>query len=753
MPYPLHILALLSATATLPLLFLAHLPELNKLISLLTASLLLLVLPVKFLRYLGITGMLAVWSMLAAQQSLAPLSKLTAGTVTATAEITQVLHEKGRLVVKLRDDGKRPLFPPLYASVLTGQLNMAWCAGQRWKMRLRLRPVHGNLNEGGFDAQRFALANSAPLRGVLVAAEPLDNRCSWRHDIMAHAQKQYQFLPWHSVMTALLFGDRQGLTAETRAVLRDTGIAHLMAISGMHISLAASLGWAAARIFQFLMPAWRIRYPLPLLFSLSIAGIYCWLSGNGPPALRAMTALTLWAIVRFQGINYSSWHIWLVCVGGILFFDPVAVLSDSFWLSVLAVATLLFWFQWFPLPARWRNHKRWMLLQLMHLQTGMMLLLIPVQVFIFHGVSLTTLPANIFAIPIVSFITVPALLLALLMPAESLAFPLWWLADRSLALVFKLLNFLPEGWLWLGKKAFIAGLLVWLLFIAFRLGWWRRAPTALFAACCVPCLWHITRDQPEWRFDMLDIGHGLATVISRNGHALVYDTGNRWPGGSAAQQALLPWLKWQGLTVDEIIISHQHLDHIGGLDDMQRAWPEATIRSALMLPGHQPCIAGMRWQWQNLHFSALWPLSVNAHGNNNDSCVLKVDDGRYQLLLTGDLEADAEKNLLKRNRWSLKADLIQVPHHGSKTSSSPAFLRNVKGSVALASVARYNAWRLPSANVIKRYGKNGYQWFDTAHAGQLSVEFYRDRWQVKGLREQIMPRWYHQWFGVQGESR
>lgn len=753
MPYPLHVMALLVTLATLPLLFLAQLPEVNHLNGMLIVALVLLMLPQRLLRSMGIVGMLMVWALLAAQQSIEPIVKLSAGIINARTEITHVLHEKGRLTVKIVEHDHQRLFPPVYASVTPEKFEETWCAGQRWEMALRLRPVHGRLNEGGFDAQRFALANVTPLQGRLLSARVLDSRCSWRQRLMTYAQRQYQHLPWQGVMDALLFGDRQGMSAETKDLLRDTGIAHLMAISGMHIGLAAWLGWLVARLVQFLLPAWRIRYPLPLLFSLSVAAVYCWLSGSNPPALRAITALTLWALVRFQGINCSSWQIWLICVGAILFIDPMAVLSDSFWLSIVAVAILLIWFQWFPLPARWRYRKRWMLFQLTHLQLGMLLLLAPVQIFIFHGLSLTSLPANLLAIPIVSFITVPALLFALLMPVGWLASPLWWVADRSLALTFHLLSLLPQGWLWLGKEALIVSLIVWLLLIAFRLGWWQRAPTALFAACCLPALWHMTRVEPEWRLDMLDIGHGLAMVISRNGHALIYDTGNRWPGGSAARQTLLPWLRWHGLTVDEIIISHQHLDHSGGLADMQQAWPKAVVRSALTLAGHQPCVAGMRWQWQQLELEVLWPLTLGAQGHNNDSCVVRIDDGRYRILLTGDLEAAAEKALLRRDRLALRADIIQVPHHGSKTSSSAVLLRNVKGSLALASVARYNAWRLPSDEVIRRYGKNGYRWRDTSRSGQLSVGFYRDGWQVKGLREQIMSRWYHQWFGVQSESR
>lgn len=753
MPYPLHILALLTTLATLPLLFLAQLPTIYQLAGLLAAAAVLILLPVRLLRLIGTGAILCVWTLLTARQSIAPLIALSEKTIEARVEITQVLPEKERLIVRIDAYDHKHLSPAIYASVGVKTLAYNWCAGQLWEMTLRLRPVHARLNEGSFDAQRFALANRTPLQGRVLAASPVSKRCSWRQRLMSYAQQQYQHLPWRGVMTALLFGDRQQVTTETRVLLRDTGIAHLMAISGMHISLAASLGWVVARALQFLLPAWRIGYALPLLFSLGVAVLYCWLSGSSPPAVRALTALTLWALVRFQHVNCSSWRIWLICLGGMLFFDPLAVLSDSFWLSVLAVGILLFWFRWFPLPARWRWRKRWLLLQLIHLQLGMLLLLAPVQIFIFHGLSLTSLPANVIAIPIVSFITVPALLFGLLMPAAGLAVPFWWVADRSLALTFYLLTLLPEGWLWLDKDALIASAIVWLLLVAFRLGWWWRAPAALAVACCLPSLWHITRVEPEWRLDMLDIGHGLAVVVSRNGHALVYDTGNRWPGGSAAQQTLLPWLRWHGLAVDEIIISHQHLDHIGGLEDMQRAWPDAIVRSALARPGHQPCIAGQRWRWQALTLDALWPHAVNSLGHNNDSCVVRIDDGRYRVLLTGDLEASAEKALLLQDRLALKADIIQVPHHGSKTSSSAPLLRNINGSVALASAARYNAWRLPSPRIIERYQQNGYHWRDTAHSGQISIAFYADRWQVKGLREQIMPRWYHQWFGVKGESR
>lgn len=275
----------------------------------------------------------------------------------------------------------------------------------------------------------------------------------------------------------------------------------------------------------------------------------------------------------------------------------------------------------------------------------------------------------------------------------------------------------------------------------------------MFSLLVTLIYWRQTLPQPDWRIDMLDVGHGLAVVISRQGKAVIYDTGNRWPGGDAGERIIAPWLRWQGIEPQQIILSHIHLDHSGGTDSLLRAWPQLTVRSALGQPGHLPCYAGERWQWQRLDFQVLWPEKGNQRGQNNDSCVLLIDDGKYRVLLTGDLESAGERSLVARYKAALQADIIQVPHHGSSTSSTGLLLRNVKGSAALASVARYNAWRLPSAQIIQRYQDNGYQWHDTALSGQLSVQFINENWQVKGLREQIMPRWYHQWFGVPRESR
>ena len=128
--------------------------------------------------------------------------------------------------------------------------------------------------------------------------------------------------------------------------------------------------------------------------------------------------------------------------------------------------------------------------------------------------------------------------------------------------------------------------------------------------------------------------------------------------------------------------------------------------------------------------------------------MVKIDDGEQSILLTGDIEAQAEMAMLSHRWRNLASTLIQVPHHGSNTSSSMPLVQRAEGKIALASAARYNAWHFPSAKVVRRYGKEGYTWLDTPHSGQISVTFSQHNRQIRRLREHNLPRWYHQWFGA-----
>lgn len=158
------------------------------------------------------------------------------------------------------------------------------------------------------------------------------------------------------------------------------------------------------------------------------------------------------------------------------------------------------------------------------------------------------------------------------------------------------------------------------------------------------------------------------------------------------------------------------------------------IRSPLNWEHHQPCVRGEAWQWQGLRFSAHWPLQGSNDKGNNHSCVVKVDDGTNSILLTGDIEAPAEQKMLSRYWQQVQATLLQVPHHGSNTSSSLPLIQRVNGKVALASASRYNAWRLPSNKVKHRYQLQGYQWIDTPHQGQTTVNFSAQGWRISSLR-------------------
>lgn len=732
-----------------PLLWLPELPTLPVTGALTLLACVLCVKAGQF-RIVGLSLLFFCWGILAAQKIVLPANTLTGKPLQAEVAIVAIDDETTYYGELLRINGKRQF--PAPGIVLYGQaLPDIACAGQVWNMTIRARAVHGQLNDGMFDSQRYAISLHRPLTGRFTQAWIMKQQCSLRARFVSSLMQELGQYPWQQVMLALAVGERSAVPAEIKLLLQQTGTSHLMAISGLHISLVAMLGWAIVRGIQRLLPCRWIDWRMPLCCSFMVAFVYAWLSGLQPPALRTLIATGVWLLLRLSGRRWTPWSVWLCCVAAILILDPLAVLAQSLWLSAFAVATLIFWYQWVP----FRRVRGGVVVNaiwgLVHLQSGLMLLLLPLQVIVFHGVSWISLPANLAAVPLVTLGEIPLLLASMGLHFTGpgvLEKNVWFLADRLLAGLFWYLRTLPQGWQNIDYRWQGLVILPWLGIILWRLNGWLKWPASVLA-CCAILSFPLWRQKPAqaWSVTMLDVGQGLSVVIARNGKALLYDTGLAWPGGDSAQQLIVPWLRWHHLQPEGIILSHEHLDHRGGLNTLVRTWPVLWVRSPLRWQGHQPCFRGVNWRWQGLTFRAFWPLPGTREKGNNRSCVVRVDDGQHSVLLTGDIEIPAEMSMLSHYWQHLASTLIQVPHHGSGTSSSRALLQAVGGRAALASAARYNAWHFPSGKVKTRYLQQHYQWVDTPHQGQVTVDFSPKGWRIKRLRDQIYRRWYHQRFG------
>ncbi|WP_145601751.1 ComEC family protein [Yersinia frederiksenii] len=750
--------AIAIVAGLLPLIFLPQLPGAVTISALLVLGGLLWISGNTYCQCLTLALISFAWGGWHGDKVLMQIELLTQGEQQVVGTINSShlnWSDDDKVLVGIQQVNGQRVFPPINVT-LKWQKGLSYCAGQQWRFRLKMRGVHSLLNEGGFDSQRWAIANRRPLQGRVIHAQLLDTRCSARQQIIRAVERQLGAYGQREILLALAFGERRQLASQLWAMLRDTGTAHLMAISGLHIAMAALFGGGLARCVQFLLPVSWIRPQFPLLIGWLVAMIYVWLAGANPPAVRAGIALTLWLLLRLAGVSCSAWQVWLWALVLILLNDPLAVLSDSFWLSCLAVFSLICWCYWMPLSSRFKTSWYGLPIRWFHLQLGMMLLLMPLQIGLFQGISLLSIPANLWAVPIVSFMTVPCVLLALVFTLfPTIAAVFWLLADMSLTAVFLPFDYLNVGWLYTGTTSIALGYGGWLVMLIWRFQWWRNYTIGIMILCANLILLTQRRDEYRWRVDMLDVGHGLAMVIERDRKAIIFDTGNRWATGSVASRIILPYLRWRGLTVEQIILSHDHLDHTGGLAELRAAFPQATVRAPFPVKNDVstlPCKQGEQWQWQGLSFEVLWPEAQVVNAQNDDSCVIRIDDGKHRLLLTGDLEMKGEHQLVKYYRTKLVSTLLQVPHHGSNTSSTAPFLRAVRPEIALTSVARYNQWHLPARKVIQRYQKNSIIWRDTSISGQLSVYFYSDSWQINGYREQLMPRWYHQQFGVRSHN-
>ena len=622
-------------------------------------------------------------------------------------------------------------------------------AGERWQMRIKLRRPHGEVNPGGFDFERIAAANQIDAVGYIVKLgpriQPAQGIAALRERLSDQIAAAVPEPRERALLQALSVGDTRGLSDADWDLMRASGITHLIAISGLHVTLLATLGAGFAYGFCWLFPNITRYLPRPQLCAavgLLCATGYALLAGFGVPAQRTLLMLAALLLGILLKRVQSLWQGFALALLAVLLVDPLVVLSPGAWLSFSAVALLIIVFgQRFPRLGWWR--------ELVAAQLLMTLGLLPLSLVFFGQAALAAPVANLVAVPLVSLVIVPLVLAAtvlLLCAQAALAAPLlklaavfwhWLLAFLTTISAPAVMTqyFAPPSAIALVLAS--AGVL--LLFsprgVALRSYAWLLLLPMLIPKLAQPI------PSGEFRLTVFDVGQGLSALVQTTHHALLFDAGPGNPEGSnAGESVVVPSLRALGVNqLDLIMLSHADSDHAGGLAAVRRAFASPVSTSASdKISDSRACIAGQKWQWDGVEFTVLHPNPGLPYLANQSSCVLKIQGqtSAASALLPGDIDAVIESRLLRTQTAQLAASLLVSPHHGSAGSSSIEFLAAVKPSVVLYPTGYANRFDFPRQVTRDRVQGVGAQEHITGDSGALRAQFdvARGRWLVNSQR-------------------
>lgn len=634
---------------------------------------------------------------------------------------------------------------------LHGSLRLSWYAARgaavppvltpcsRWRLVVRLKRPRALLNPGGFDFERSALQRRVLANGY-VRENPVNARLAQRFCVDALRARVASAITMSlpddphaaNLLRALSVGDQRALDENDWQIARATGISHLIAISGFHVGLAAIFGALLVRALWWLLPGLALRLPRPLAeawVALPAAVAYGALAGFGLPTTRTLLMIAAVSLSRIARRGGGMGEGFGLALCAILIVDPLSVLSAGFWLSFVGVAFLA----WTLAPGSgWRGHLR----EFGAAPLLMALALLPLTVWFFGQASLLGPLANLIAVPFVSLVIVPLGLAAsaLLLTLPSLGVPLlhvcarlvdaqWWLLARMAAWPMAL-HYLPEPAAWAFALACVGA--IWLL-----------APSgvpgrAFGALLLLPLCWPRLALPPRGGFvgTVIDVGQGLSVLVRTQRHALLFDTGAKYPSGfDLGEAAVVPALHALGVDrLDMLIVSHADNDHAGGAPAVLAAFPGAPAFGGEPDRGTLPlrqCTAGQHWNWDGVDFRLLHPPSpVTLHGNNA-GCVLLVSGRGGRLLLPADTTSRVEPQIAQAVGTGPPLALI-APHHGSKTSSNEAYLRALHPEFAVASNGYLNRFHHPAPLIVARYRALGIPLLDTPDTGAVSIAFPTD---------------------------
>ena len=602
-------------------------------------------------------------------------------------------------------------------ALLTGAVH----PGERWLLTLRLRRPHGNLNPGGFDYEAWLLERGIGATGyVRQKSEPrlLGERASLQDRIeRAREAVRERFhavlgaTPAAGVLSALAVGDQRAIAAEEWRLFSRTGVTHLMSISGLHVTLVSGLAaWLLSALWRRI-PWLVLRLPARKAAALAAIGGafgYTMLAGFAVPAQRTFYMVAVVAAALWAGRIVSPGRTLALALAAVIALDPWAPLAPGFWLSFAAVALI------FYVASGWtRPEPR--LVQWVRVQWAVTAGLAPAVLLFFGQLSVAGPLANAVAIPVVSAVVTPLALAAAVIPWDAIL----WLAA---ALVQWLLEFLEwcaglPGALWQQHAPApwaVAAAVVGALWVLAP----RGVPGRMFGVALFLPAFLLKPPAPlpgEAWITTFDVGQGLAVLVRTASRTLLYDAGPAFgTEADSGGRIVVPALQAAGVAgLDLIVLTHEDNDHVGGALSVMESVEVQALASSLavshplnaLATQRRRCHAGEHWTWDGVAFSFLHPPpGHDAVRRNNQSCVLRVATAGGAMLLTGDIERQAEISLLNS---SLKSDVLLVPHHGSRTSSTPDFLAAVAPSWAVFPTGYRSRFGHPHPEVLERYRAAG----------------------------------------------
>ncbi|MGH8250418.1 MAG: DNA internalization-related competence protein ComEC/Rec2 [Steroidobacteraceae bacterium] len=628
--------------------------------------------------------------------------------------------------------------------------------GQVWRLAARLRCRNGLANPGAADRELDLLRQRIGATGYIAAkghaellADPPARRPiqRLRARIAADIVAPLPAGASSAVLQGLAVGVRGNVPDTLWDAFAATGVAHLMAISGLHVT-------GCALVVLFLLRGfWRMprmatlpaRVGIEILVVMTAVAGYALLAGASVPALRTLAMVGVVALQRLLRRSLPMHRSLALAALILVAIDPLALSSAGFWLSFVATAALIAIVEAGP---GWRAR----IVTFARAQLAVTALLTPVLVAVFGRLSLISPLVNAAAIPAFTCLLLPVVLFGTVLDAllPGSAAEIWrGLAaalDRLWPLLVSMADWRLAAWAPAaqpGPVLFAAGLATLAALLAPVSGLRLAAAAMLLATTCGDAA---RPPRDSWTLTVVDAGQGLAAVVETRGHVLVFDTGPRWRGGGpAARVSLLPYLRSRGIRrIDRLVVSHADMDHAGGVELLRRSFDIGSTIGAVTgqdaRAAHAMCRRGDGWRWDGVRFQVLHP-PVGWQGNDNDrSCALLVRSHGGAALLLADPEGAAEQALLAS---PLAADVVLLPHHGSKSSSSPELVAAAGARLGIASAGFGNRWGMPAAAVVARWRAGGTTILNTADAGAVSVRFAARRAPIEVTTERGSTR--HWW--------